>query len=63
MEILDAFLGEWRWYRRLRGGRWLHVFHAPSTFDGWLRQERPDNAAYHLVAAEDYRIPRARALP
>lgn len=61
--ILDHFLGEFRWYRRLRGERWICVVHIWSLDYTWLRRDYPDNSAWHVFDAEDYRLPRARLLP
>jgi hypothetical protein len=58
---LDIFLGGWRWYRRLRGGRWLDVFHVPSGCGGWSRNDEPSRGEA-VFGVEDYRLPRARAL-
>lgn len=59
---LDFALGCRRWYRRWRGGRWLEVFHVPSHCGGWVR--RIEIAPGEMMCdAEDYSLPRARALP
>lgn len=62
MNILDAFFGDLRLWRRLRGGRWIFVVHVPSMFIGWLRADGPKGSEV-VERVEDYRIPRAKALP
>lgn len=63
MSVLDFLLGGFRPWRRLRGGRWLDVFHVPScTVVGWVRQGEPRQGE-HVNAVEEYRMPRARLLP
>jgi hypothetical protein len=62
MLFLDAFLGDYRWYRRLRGGYWMRVFHAPSTCTCWFRRTERRGSEVQ-IDGEDYRHPRARLLP
>lgn len=64
MTIFDAFLGGLRTWRRMRRGIWLDVSHVPSAAGGWIRLTRygvPSSVVVHR--AEDYTLPRARALP
>jgi hypothetical protein len=64
MNVLDAFLGGLRPWRRLRGGAWLNVFHVPSTASGWIRLTREGiSPSLAISASEDYTLPRAKALP
>lgn len=62
MHALDVFLGALRLWRRLRGGRWLNVFHVPSGCGGWVRSDEKIHGEW-VLDVEDYRLPRARLLP
>lgn len=63
MGALDFLFGGLRLWRRLRGGRWLDVFHVPScAVVGWVRQDAPRQGEM-VSATEDYTLPRAKALP
>jgi hypothetical protein len=62
--VLDAFLGDLRLWRRLRGGVWLNVFHVPSAAGGWIRATREGVSPTLAISAfENYTLPRAKALP
>lgn len=38
MKFLDVFLNVFAWYRRRRGGKWVHVLHYPSPpAEAWHR--------------------------
>lgn len=64
MKFLDAWLGGFRLWRRVRGGRWLDVFpvFVPGIVGGWVRSDEPLRGEI-VMAAEDYTLPRAKALP
>jgi hypothetical protein len=34
--LLDVLLSEWRWWRQVRGGRWISI---PSTDRFWIRDD------------------------
>ncbi len=62
IRFLDWQLGGLRFWRRLRGGRWHDVMFVPAGIVvGWVRRE-PSMGEW-VAAAEDYTLPRARALP
>lgn len=48
--LMDGFLGEFKWYRRTRGGRWQY---ASCVDGGWIRDDR--TATYPTPDVEDYR--------
>lgn len=63
MRYIDAILGGIKAWRRLRGGRWVDVYPvALPSVGGWVRTDDPLRGEI-VVAAEDYRLPRAKALP
>lgn len=63
MRFLDTWLSDMRWWRRLRGGQWTHYVLGPvPQIMGWRRNETLLSSEIE-IGAEDYRHPRAKALP
>jgi len=62
MKILDILLGEFRFYRRMRGHRWARSTKISATGRGpWMIHEPIDEAAFNMLVSykwfecEDYR--------
>lgn len=63
LRFLDGLLSDMKTWRRLRGGRWTHYVLGPvPQIMGW-RRNSPLLSSEVEIAAEDYTLPRAKALP
>jgi hypothetical protein len=55
MKILDYAFGEFKWYRRLRGGAWLLIGPGPSQPAlGWFWVKGQPYFNERVYAVEDY---------